>query len=135
MTASLENRIGGFVPVFRTVFLVLFSACLAVVIYLSISPAPPITDIGNDKIGHLTAYCVLMGLWALAWGDFRKGIYGLMGLILLGMGLEFIQAFVPGRSFSLFDIMANIAGITLSVIIVRAATHVPVLRIFVIQNT
>ena len=37
-------------------------------------------------------------------------------ILLLGVGLELLQSFIPGRSFSFVDMIANIFGVILGVL-------------------
>jgi VanZ family protein len=44
-----------------------------------------------------------------------------MGLILLGISLEFIQAFIPSRTASGYDMLANVIGIAFGTVAAAAA--------------
>ena len=71
----------------------------------------------NDKLNHITAFIVLAFLLEKAYNI--KNIW-LNSLFLLSIGafIEFYQLFfVPGRSFSLKDFLADVVGIFAYIII------------------
>jgi VanZ family protein len=66
----------------------------------------------NDKSMHLIAFFVLSFLLHLS----HQKISFIKMLILLscfGMGIEIVQAFLPHRSFELYDWLADIGGISI----------------------
>jgi VanZ family protein len=88
-----------------------FYLLLAVVTYLSMRSRVQGIDIQvNDKVGHALAYFVLMLNGGLAYGKDRYRKLAL-GLFLFGLLIEIIQGLVPGRTSSLFDLVANSSGI------------------------
>lgn len=100
-----------------------FYAAAMGVIVLSLLPrtALPAASLG-DKLEHVLAYATL-GLLGAASARRATGALGTMcGLIALGISLEFLQAFSPGRSPELGDALADIAGTILGgggIVIVR----------------
>ncbi|MBI5451392.1 MAG: VanZ family protein [Gammaproteobacteria bacterium] len=85
---------------------------LLVITVLAVLPLQhtPVEHI-NDKLLHTLAFVVLAGL-----ADFslpRSGLYWRMALGLVGYGLllECLQYFLPYRSFSLLDLLADGAGV------------------------
>jgi len=90
---------------------------LLAIAYLSLSPTTTIS-VGNDKVGHFIAYGVLMinvGLVTLPnMKSFRNGI---IFAVCYGMMMEIGQLYVPGRSFSMFDMLANVSGVGIGIII------------------
>lgn len=73
---------------------------------------------GADKIVHFFMYFVFMVLWRYASRvpeivNKKKFIfYGLIFGALLGIILEILQKYLDiGRSFDIFDILANISGL------------------------
>lgn len=86
--------------------------------YLSLTPKYTIS-MGNDKLGHFIAYGVLMLNIGLLTVESRKKIaIGALLSILYGIIMEVGQYFVPGRSFSLLDVVANMGGTFLGVILI-----------------
>ena len=85
--------------------------------YLSLTPSDTIS-IGNDKIGHFIAYAVLTTIIGLIWYPKLKSFgVGVVLAILYGALIEIGQYFIPGRSMSGYDILANSGGVLLGVII------------------
>lgn len=86
---------------------------VAVVAYLSLVSDPPIIDVGgSDKVAHLLAYGTLM-LWFLQlYPIYRRPIIA-VGLIAMGILLEFLQGFTAARSYEYMDMVANAGGVML----------------------
>jgi hypothetical protein len=96
-------------------------ACVAVgwllvtaIVWLSLTPSPPKVDFAeSDKAGHLLAYGGVM-FW-FSWLYPRRStrfLYG-VGFIAMGVSLEFIQGALGYRTYDLFDMYANSAGVFL----------------------
>ena len=86
------------------------------IIYLSLkSPNGGVNVQLNDKVGHFIGYGVLSLNTFLVFGlkPQRKGILLIMGLIGMGVILEGLQGFVPGREVSGLDIVANSIGVAI----------------------
>lgn len=86
------------------------------IIYLSLkSPNGGVNIQLNDKIGHFIGYGVLSLNTFLVVGltPQRKGILIIMGLVGMGVILEGLQGFVPGRKVSGLDIIANSLGVAI----------------------
>lgn len=81
---------------------------VAAVVWGSLAPAPP--SAGNDKIGHFAVYGVLMFWFAQLYA--RRMFYA-AGFIAMGVALEFVQGWLGYRSFELYDMLANAAGVLL----------------------
>jgi VanZ family protein len=87
-------------------------------------PLPDSMPIAPDKLGHLLAYLVLT--LALGWGLFknkrlttRNTWLMLLGITTYGMALESIQfIFFPDRYFEWWDMLANLVGVLLAVVII-----------------
>jgi len=80
--------------------------------YLAIQPSSIVlVDSFNDKIKHILAFFVLtVGLlryWRLSWP--------LTAVVLLafGVGIEIAQSFIPGRTATPWDVLANGFGFLL----------------------
>lgn len=86
------------------------------IIYLSLkSPNGGVNVQLNDKVGHFIGYGVLSLNTFLVFRlkPQRKGILLIMGLIGMGVILEGLQGFVPGREVSGLDIVANSIGVAI----------------------
>jgi VanZ family protein len=72
---------------------------------------------GSDKLAHLVVYFLTAGLYFFAFRDGRFGrpipaflvVFGYSGL------LEWLQYYLPWRSFSLGDLAANLGGVILGI--------------------
>ncbi len=91
-----------------------FLVCLFAVIVLSLLPREqnPVTD-EWDALTHILAYGVLAVLAFIGIGGWRLLILSWFGLMILGAGLEAAQLFVPGRTASAADAIADFTGIVL----------------------
>jgi VanZ family protein len=80
--------------------------------YLALTPLPEaVQENINDKLGHAMVFLFLAALTHAGWPSrlfsWRHGL----PLIAYGVALECIQYFVPGRFFSVADMVADAAGI------------------------
>jgi len=100
----------------RTIYPTLIWFCLIWI--LSSLPSQHIPSVNItcfDKLEHIGVYAVLsclLGYW-LSFKDWKLTIVILIYLLLLLLaGLdEYHQTYIPGREVSLYDFMANSAGI------------------------
>lgn len=79
-------------------------------------------DLALDKIAHFSAYAVLAALCVRATRSPRRlatAASVVLGVSLLGAVDEWHQSFIPGRSMSLADWMADTAGACVGVLAVR----------------
>ncbi|NJE11392.1 VanZ family protein [Thermococcus sp. MAR1] len=80
---------------------------LLLLLFLNLTPRVPSSPVANgDKLAHLFEFAIL---GFLGW---RLWTY----MLPLPVLLEFLQLFVPGRTFSFADIGANLIGFTLGLI-------------------
>ncbi len=90
-----------------------FLALLVVYTLLGLASAPQET-VGdyNDKLMHFTGYLVAGLSISMAW---PRSLWWHRALFLLAYStaIECLQYFLPTRSFSLMDILANTAGLLL----------------------
>jgi len=96
----------------RNVWLTLGWGLVLTVIYLSLTPKPPSTDMVyfGDKIGHFLAYATLMGWWSQL--DTRHCRLALL-FVLMGLALEIVQSLSGFREGDVFDMAANAIGVGL----------------------
>ena len=81
---------------------------VAAVVWGSLTPSPP--SAGNDKVGHFVVYGVLMFWFAQL---YARRLPCAAGFVALGVALEFVQGSLGYRSFELYDMLANSAGVLL----------------------
>lgn len=112
----------------------------AAIFAVSSMPRPPIPDAlefwNSDKLLHAAAYCVLATL-VLIGARARTGELGhaarfeaALVAALYGVSDEWHQSFVPGRSMSGYDLIADGVGATLGafvvgVVLLRLGTRQP----------
>jgi VanZ family protein len=111
---------------FRTLRLanaVLFWPVLALVVWGELRPdVPTILQHINDKFLHFSAYFLLAAMAASAIKQRGWVKWAVLGLIVLGGVIEFIQAFV-GRDASLLDAITNGAGAIAGAVVARLILH------------
>jgi len=88
-------------------------ALIAAVVWLSLTPAPLSIDVDQgDKLGHALAYGATMFWFAALYRRTAVRLRYAIGLVALGIALEFIQGHV-GRDFELADMLADAIGVGL----------------------
>jgi len=86
---------------------------VALVVYVSLIPALPSVDItAADKVAHVFAYATLT-LWFLQLYPADRRAMLVIGFIMMGIALEFLQELTASRSFEYADIAANTGGVVL----------------------
>jgi VanZ family protein len=99
----------------RTLFIV---GVIAVAWSLAASDAMPEVDIW-DKLGHFLAYASLALCGCLAFSIGRAQVVVGVSLVAYGCVLEIGQTFIPGRSGSIQDAIANALGVMFAIVLVR----------------
>ncbi|MDH5190085.1 MAG: VanZ family protein [Gammaproteobacteria bacterium] len=100
--------------------------CLVIVTALTVLPLqefPPAENI-NDKVSHLLAF---LALAMVADYSFPKsGFIIPKGLPLLayGIGIEIVQSFIPYRSFSVLDMVADAAGLLVYMLLIPVLNRI-----------
>ena len=99
-------------------------AMAAAIVWLSLTPSPPHLDIEQgDKLGHLAAYGALM-FWFCQLSPARRARIGhALGFIAMGIAIEFIQRATGYRSFELWDMVADGAGVLIGWLLAVLAGH------------
>lgn len=69
-----------------------------------------------DKIGHFLAYFTLSMLFCLIEPARYKQVMFVLCAIAVGVGLEYVQARIPGRDKSVADAITNTAGLCCGVV-------------------
>ncbi|HWI13310.1 MAG TPA: VanZ family protein [Burkholderiales bacterium] len=101
----------------RAAWLAIAWALVALVIYLSVTPRPveiPVDE--GDKLGHLLAYGTVMLWFAQVYED-RARWRVMLGLVLLGIALEFVQRWTGYRTFDVWDMAADAAGVLIGIVL------------------
>jgi VanZ family protein len=93
----------------------LATAAVLIAILIPGDELPKVEAPGLDKVVHV----LLFGCWALAlrfdWNRLRAAPFLLLAAgAIFALATEFIQLFVPLRSFDLLDMAADVAGVALA---------------------
>lgn len=102
----------------------LFFQIVAIVVLLatwilSLLPATAMPAIqGNDKFHHALAYFACMLFWGQLFREPLQRIKLAISFCAMGALIEFIQYFMPTRSFELLDIVADVAGVGVAWLVV-----------------
>lgn len=92
-------------------------ALVLTVVWFSISPTPPKTELRfGDKLHHLSAYFTLAAWW-IQLGARHLRVFA--AFVALGAALEVVQGFTGYRQASLLDLAANTLGVTLGWLVSR----------------
>ena len=91
---------------------VLLCISLVVITYLATTALEfAVVSSSYDKINHFLAFLVLALLVDFSFPNSRFNTDKIFSLIAYSFSLEIIQYFLPHRTFSLFDIAADILGL------------------------
>ena len=101
-------------------FKLLLIIVLLLVTWQALSPQPiDQTRMINDKLGHALVFLLLAGIADHAFALTRFGLKTFFSLLLSGITIACIQYYVPTRSFSLLDMLADASGLLIYGIIIR----------------
>lgn len=113
----------------KIIFGIFFSIWLVLIILLSVWPGASVTiqqDVSEfhwDYLEHFLFYFILTFLYIFWRFDHKLQISGIEIILFLIAGLifswlvEYIQVFIPGRAFTLNDMISNMAGILFGILI------------------
>lgn len=77
----------------------------------------PVKITFSDKIVHFLSYFIL-SFFALLSSRQKHSLLSILALqVLIGIGVEVAQSFVPGRTPELLDILANSLGVILGALV------------------
>jgi len=99
---------------------VLGAVWVATVVYLSLTPHPPepMHFLNADKLEHALAYGFLMLWFCQVYQQRAPRIFTAGLLIALGVAIEYLQRMTIYRVFDYADMLANVAGVLLSLIFI-----------------
>lgn len=101
-----------------TVLKITLTLIIIGILYLSLTPTETLT-VGNDKISHFIAYsCLMLNIGMLVYPNKRKIFIGVVLAVFLGILIEILQHYIPGRFMSLGDVIANTIGVLLGTILI-----------------
>lgn len=84
------------------------------IIALSLTPAPPHLNLEQgDKLGHFAAYGLVTLWFAQPYTALRQRIWLALGMVALGIALEYAQRATGYRSFEVADMAADALGVAI----------------------
>ena len=95
------------------------------IVIISLTPIPESTSrfkfFEIDKLIHFTIYLIFVISWGFVFNIKNLSLIRLLLFsIIFGITLEFLQDLMPfGRYFDFYDILANIAGVIIGLIILH----------------
>lgn len=101
---------------FAPLWFVIGIALIAAICFMSVISVPAEVKqfMLNDKLLHVAVYGCLMGWFAQIFRNDLTRILLAVGFVLMGVGMEYIQATVPTRQFEFLDMIANTCGVVLA---------------------
>lgn len=92
---------------------------LLMITSMALTPTPgEVQQSVNDKLGHALAFLLLAFLVHTSWPRIQFGWRQFSALLGYGVALEVAQHFIPNRYFSLLDMLADLAGILLYILMI-----------------
>lgn len=91
----------------------LWIAALVLTVVICLLPMPAISSPSGhlDKVEHALGYAALAGWAAMLFGTRGARWAAGLGLVVLGVAIEGLQALLPWRSADLLDACANALGV------------------------
>jgi len=90
------------------------------ILYLSLMPSPPKVEEISDKWQHAFAYALLMS-WFVQLVQ-RRWLAAIC-LVVMGVGVEFVQGWSGLRYYEEMDMVANSAGVLIGWLMYRLGIH------------
>jgi len=96
----------------KRLFQALFLLLILITTYSSLTPVNyKVFEVIWDKFAHAIGYFFLITTLDLGFRTFRYFPAKITSLFIYGLALEIIQYFIPSRTFSLLDMVANAVGL------------------------
>ena len=87
------------------------------IFYMTLTPHPvQLSGSGTDKLFHFSGYFGLMAWYAQL---LKRRMIAVLAFVVMGIGLEFAQMMVNTRSFEWADMLANVSGVIIAVLLFR----------------
>ncbi len=101
----------------RLIYKILFLITIIAIEYLATATmGVESVTLGWDKLNHLFAFIVLYLLFSFAFRDLSIYTKALL-LFVFGLQIEIVQSFLPPREFSSLDVVADMAGIFVGMVL------------------
>jgi len=112
-----------------TVFRLGLAITLVIIMYLSTTQFEyPVVENINDKVSHILAFYVLALFGDFSFPEHKFDPGKIFLLLAYGLFIEIIQYFLPYRTFSLLDLLADAVGLVLYSLSLPALRGAPLLR-------
>lgn len=98
-------------------FRIILGIAILLITWQSLSPKPLAPVDISDKLLHASGFLLLAFLTDASWPDTSYDWRKFIPLMLYGVLIEYLQKNVPGRLFSIEDMLANAAGLAIYAII------------------
>lgn len=89
---------------------------------------PLLTSV-NDKVGHIVAFLYLAFLLDFSFPESRFDILKVILLLAYGLLIEVIQYFLPYRTSSFLDLLADGVGVALYFLLIPILKYIPFVRL------
>lgn len=76
-----------------------------------------IMENNEDRMLHITGFCIFMLVPTIMLPRYFHITICALAFFVLGVGIEYLQEFVPGRSSSLRDVYSDVIGIMLGLLV------------------
>ncbi|MES9968921.1 MAG: VanZ family protein [Candidatus Thiodiazotropha sp.] len=107
----------------------LLAIALLLISYLAFTPmSTPVVDEFNDKFSHIVAFIALAFLVDFSWPRSPWSLAKLIPLFAYGLLIEVVQAFMPHRIFSTWDLLADALGLLIYPLLLPLLLHIPMLK-------
>ncbi|WP_443024190.1 VanZ family protein [Sneathiella sp.] len=103
------------------IFLCFWTLGLIAAFIFSLTPVKHSSDIGflvYDKFLHLSCYFVMSTVACLSGKTWTMRYFLCFVTLLVSISIEFLQP-LTGRSFEVFDMVANLLGIIIGILVMR----------------
>jgi VanZ family protein len=106
---------------YRSAWLVGGGLLVALVVYLSLTPHPPVVMTFNesDKLEHCMAYAALSLWFCQIYVQTRQRVKVAVALIAMGITIEILQGLSGYRFFEYADMLANSVGVLAGFLLAR----------------
>ncbi len=102
---------------FKKFFKIIFFLYVITILSFSILPIKSDVVTSSDKINHGIGFAVYFILYRLAFEKYTYFLIFITGCIV-GVLIEFFQSFFPYRDSSIYDLLADIAGLFVGFLII-----------------
>lgn len=104
---------------YRKLWLLIGWGMVLLICFLSLTPNPP--ELGFnlwDKVNHFIAYAGMMGWFGQLYMKTSQRLTLAVAIIILGIVLEVVQGMGGYRMFEYHDMLANILGVIIALVII-----------------